>query len=397
MGLISISVILYVLFSLSEGIKKNVIDKYLQTIPVNEIIVSKKSFVMNIPVLSNFSFNSNANITDTTLTEISAIAGIKKIYPVLNINFPVSIYIDLFNYKFQSDLAVTGIPAELIEEDQLKLSRPFKFDSKADKDIPALISFNIVDFYNSNFAEANKLPKFSYKSIIGRHFTLLFGQTSLKQTTGKTKNIRCQISGLSKRADLLGLTVPIETVMELNKWYSPDYQPSYASIILKTDNIKDMPVISEKIKNMGYNVYSLNEIIDKINSVSFGAIAIVMIVIVTISAAVVFNIFNYYMTLIKSQESDIRILRLIGFSIANIRKIYIYQSLLITAAAIFISITTARFIVSRADILISKKIFELTKADISLFASPVWIDASLAGSAIIITAITVFLAIRKHI
>ncbi|HON57809.1 MAG TPA: hypothetical protein PLJ38_12405, partial [bacterium] len=41
LGLISISVILYFFLALSLGIKKNLIDQYLETIPVNEIIVTR--------------------------------------------------------------------------------------------------------------------------------------------------------------------------------------------------------------------------------------------------------------------------------------------------------------------------------------------------------------------
>ncbi len=396
MGLVSISVILYVLISLSEGIRTNIIDKYLQTIPVNEIQVSKKSFVMNIPFLNNFSFNSNAEITDTTLAQITAIAGVNKVYPLLNINFPVSILIELWGFQFNSDLAVTGISSELIESDNLQLSRKFIYDMKKDANIPALVSYSIIDLYNSNFSEANKLPKISYKAIIGRHFTLTFGKSIQFASNNKEKKIRCEISGLSKRADLLGLTIPLETVKQLNKWYKPDYQPSYSSVILKTSAVKDMPIVSEKIRKMGFNVYSLNEIVDKINIVSFGILAIVLIVIISISTAVVFNIFNYYMTLIKSQEQDIKIMRLIGFSNSNIRRLYIFQSLFVTAIASCMSIAIGRTFVKTADWFVTKKIFEFTKVNISLFSTPYWLDFSLVSAALFITLLTVFLAIKKN-
>ncbi|HPP88599.1 MAG TPA: hypothetical protein PLM75_12145, partial [bacterium] len=128
LGLISISVILYFFLALSLGIKKNLIDQYLETIPVNEIIVTRKNFMLNVPLLKNFSFSGSSDITQEIISKISEIKGVKKIYPVQNISFPVSIYIDLFGYNFQSDLAISGIPSELLEEDHIKLKGEFKYE-----------------------------------------------------------------------------------------------------------------------------------------------------------------------------------------------------------------------------------------------------------------------------
>ncbi|HPG31229.1 MAG TPA: hypothetical protein PLQ81_10630, partial [bacterium] len=135
MGLASINILLYFLISLGFGIKENIIDKYLETIPVNEIVATKKSYVINLPLISNLSLSSKNEIDDKILNEISNMEGADKTYPVQNLNFPVSILIELFGYKFKSDLAVAGISESLIKSDNIELTKPFKFDFDKDKNI----------------------------------------------------------------------------------------------------------------------------------------------------------------------------------------------------------------------------------------------------------------------
>ncbi len=396
LGLISISVILYFFLALSLGIKKNLIDQYLETIPVNEIIVTRKNFMLNVPLLKNFSFSGSSDITQEIISKISEIKGVKKIYPVQNISFPVSIYIDLFGYNFQSDLAISGIPSELLEEDHIKLKGEFKYEltDNPQTPIPALVSYSIIDLYNSNFAEANKLPKLSYEAIIGRHFTLVFGYSSFGAIK-KMQRIRCKIVGLSKRAELLGLTIPIETVDKLNKWFDDKYESKYSTLYIKTDKISDIIPITNQIKNLGLNAYSLQEIVDKINTVSFGIISLVIIVLSSISIAVIFNIFNYYLTHLKSQETEIRILKLIGFSNNNIRFIYLCQSLIISIFSAIFSIIITRILIYYLDNFISKKLFEFTNIKLSLFFLTYNIDILVFSASVIITVFTVFSALKQ--
>ncbi len=394
MGLTSINILLYFLISLGAGIKENIIDKYLETIPVNEIVVSKQSYIINLPLISNLSMSGKSDITDKVFNEISNLHGVEKVYPVQNLNFPVSIFIELFNYKFKSDLAVTGISGTLLKTDDIELSKPFKYDFNKDKYIPALVSYSIIDLYNSNFAEANNLPRLSYKSVIGRHFTLIFGESSFGPT-GKIQKIRCEIVGLSKRAELLGLTIPIETVDSLNRWFNNEYTPTYSSLYVKTNKVGYMTEVSEKIRKLGFNAFSLKEVVEKINTVSFSIISLVFALIASISITVIFNIFNYYLTLVKSQEQDIKILRLIGFSIRDIRKIYLFQTFFVTLIAVATSILTARIIIYYGNTFLSKKIYEFAHINLEVFLTPVSTDIYIFSGALLITLFTVYFAVKE--
>ena len=396
MGLASINILLYFLISLGFGIKENIIDKYLETIPVNEVVATKKSYVINLPLISNLSLSSKNEIDDKILNEISNLEGADKTYPVQNLNFPVSILIELFGYKFKSDLAVAGISESLLKSDSIELTKPFKFDFDKDKNIPALVSYGIIDLYNSNFAEANNLPKLSYKSVVGRHFTLNFGESSFGPT-GKIKSLRCEIVGLSKRAELLGLTIPIETVNHLNKWFNEKYVPVYSTLYVKTKKVGDITKVSEKIRNLGFNAYSLKEVVEKINAVSASVIMIAFVLIGSIIIAVIFNIFNYYLTLIKSQEQDIRILKLIGFSTNNIKKIYLFQSFFITVLSSALSVAAARFMIYNLNIFLSKKVQEFARLNLNIFSIPASTDICIFAGSIIITLITVNFAVKTAV
>jgi len=396
LGIISINIILYFLIALAIGVKTSVIDAYLETIPVNEIIVSKQAFVMNLPILNNFSFTSKKEINDTVLTQIRDIKGVAAVEPVLNINFPVSILIELFGYKFKSDLAVSGIAQTLINSDNLTLTRKFEHNIVTDKIIPALVSYNIIDLYNMNFAEANNLPKLSYKSVIGRHFTLTFGVSSFGETA-KVMSIRCEIVGLSKRAELLGLTIPLDTVKQLNLWFNNKYIPEYSNVYVRTEKVSQIKEVSEKINKLGFNAFSMQDIVSKINNVGLGIIAILSIVIFSISIAVLFNIFNYYLTLIKSQENDIRILRLIGFSIANIRKIYLFQAFISSITISIFSMLISRIIIKYANNYVSLNIKKFAGIELTLFFTHYYIDIILSTACIFIILISVFAAVRKGV
>ena len=161
-------------------------------------------------------FNASS-ITPATVAKVRALPGVARVSPEATVRFPISAAGELLGNAMQTAISVSGVEPWLMGDEVSTAT--MQWDPTSTKPVPAVLSYYFLDLYNMGLAEGNGLPKFSASAIVGKHITLLLGESTITENKGsKTLNLRSQIVGLTRDPDLLGLILPLNAVEAMNAW-----------------------------------------------------------------------------------------------------------------------------------------------------------------------------------
>ena len=92
---------------------------------------------------------------ERAVERISAIEGVERVLRMAGLRVPAQLRADFYGQGFVTDTGVFGIERALVD-DQLPSGTPF--EPGAPGPVPAVISGDLIDMYNTGFAKANDLP-----------------------------------------------------------------------------------------------------------------------------------------------------------------------------------------------------------------------------------------------
>lgn len=196
-----------------------------------------------------------AALSPKTLEAVRGLPGVVRVSPEATVRFPISAEGNLVGNSYRTDLTVTGVEGWLLGE---ALPPNFTFDP--DGVLPAILSEYFLDLYNMALAESNKLPKFSPSAIVGRSFTLILGESTLRPASGyvpgspaKLKTMPGEIVALTNNPDLLGLMVPLEAVEAFNAWYGLE-EKRYRALHVELDSPERVDALAKQVEPLGLEV-----------------------------------------------------------------------------------------------------------------------------------------------
>ncbi len=306
--------------SLGNGIKSVVFGKILAQLPVNIIEVTPKSSTIGI-----FSFGgiSSSNIEDSTAEAISSINGVKGVYKEVVLDIPIQARGEFYSRRIVTDLAATGIDTEIVKDD---IRKDFRFEYNEDGPIPVIVSKHLLELYNSNIAQAMKLPRLTPDAIIGFRFKLVVGKSYLAGTkdSSKVKEYECQLVGFSDKAILLGITIPIEYVRKFKKDIDGTGEINkYKKLYVLASGSQMVPEITSEITAMGLEIDKTRKTIGGVISIATLFLGMLSILIVALSAI---NISNTFALLVYERRREIGILRAVGATKGNIRYMIFFEA-----------------------------------------------------------------------
>lgn len=202
--------------------------------------------------------------------------------------------------------------------------------------IPILVSNHLLELYNSNLATAmsggtTKLPKLSKTALVGFGFKATFGRSFLgRAKQGNPVERRVKLVGFSDRAISVGVTMPIAYVKRLNARFSGEAaSETYHSAILKAADQGAVAGIAQRVKQMGF------ELADKTNQAEKAGMLITIITVVFSLISVIIvgiaavNIGHTFYMLIYQRKREIGVLRAIGGSRNDVRRLILGEAALI--------------------------------------------------------------------
>ena len=199
--------------------------------------------------------------------------------------------------------------------------------------IPIIVSNHIVELYNGSVRRAHNFPKINPDSALGYTFELTFGESmvdaSAKDRTFETKGM---LVGFSDRAIRLGMTFPVGYVRRLNVEFGDAKNGSmYHSAVLKVKSKDDVAAVAAAVKELDLDVADNDAeqaaLLITIFMMVFGFVSIVIVGIAAV------NIMHVFFMLIYERQQELGIMRAIGASRTDIRRIIIGEAAIVGALA----------------------------------------------------------------
>ncbi len=306
--------------SLGNGIKSVVFGKILANLPVNIIEVTPRSSTIGI---FSFSGISSSGIDNSTVETISYIKGVKDIYKEIVLDVPIQARGEFFSRRIVTDLAATGIDPEIVRSD---IKEGYKFEYNENGPVPVIVSRHLLELYNSNIAQAMKLPKLTQDAILGFKFKLIVGKSFLSgiKDSSKVREYECQLVGFSDKAILLGITIPIDYVKKFKEDIEgKQTKESYKKLYVIAENSQVIPEITKEIGSMGLEIDRTRKTIGGVISIAMLFLGTLSILIVALSAI---NISNTFALLIFERRREIGILRAVGATRGDIRFMIFFEA-----------------------------------------------------------------------
>lgn len=429
---------------LGEGIKKVVLGRIFL---VDQIEVVQKKFDTGLTQSDSlFGLGGTRPLDDQVARDLAAIPGVTGVYPKMKFAFPTRGWggKSFFGRDIWAEIIADGIEPELVAPD---LEDPGVFrdwdapiacasddacpdgrtcvdgtcakqactyddddpgaacpgesycaedTGKCETPIPVLVSHHLLELYNGSLATAmsggkGKMPRLSKQAVIGFGLNVTFGKSFLgRSTRAEPITRRLKLVGFSDKAITIGVTLPIGYVKRLNaRFAGEEAAATYHSIILEAEDQGEVPLISQKVREMGFDLADKTERAEQagmlINIITL-VFSLISVIIVGIAAV---NISHTFFMIIFQRKREIGVLRAIGASRGDVR-------LLILGEATLIGLTggslgaLAGWGASRAADLLSAGLPDFPYKPDTFFAFPPWLWGAAIGFAVLFCLLGAF-------
>jgi ABC-type antimicrobial peptide transport system permease subunit len=315
--------------SLGAGIRKVVLGDVLSHLPVNVIEVVPRQSSLNLFSFSTPGLLGGGAITDDSLERIRAIPGVAAVAPEMVLGVPIQAYGQFFGKRVYTDLAATGIDPSIVAQD---VTGDLKFEYDPDGPIPVLASTHLLELYNSNFSDALKLPKLSREAVTKIDFKLVVGKSYLggNPDPSKVREYPCRVAGVSPKAVLVGITIPLEYVRRFNADYGAKQKQVYKMAYVTTAKASDVAAVGAAIEAMGFEVDKTKKTVGGVLTIATLLLTMFSVLIVALAAV---NIAHTFFMVIYERRREIGVMRSVGATRGDIRALILGEAACIGAVS----------------------------------------------------------------
>jgi putative ABC transport system permease protein len=280
------------------------------------------------PQVSLGALLGGGRLDQATVTRLSELPGVVAAYRRMNVKVPaVSRYEgEFFGSRLRMGLEVLaqGVDPALLSGEV----DPAVFaEVPAGEPIPAVAATRLLEIYNKSFAPARKLPQLSPQMLVGFTFPVEFNRSFVTATpSGNTVPTRMQLVGMSDRALLAGVTIPLQTAVRLNRQTGQDAE-TFTGVTLRADDPARVPRIVEEVKRMGFDVDDTER---RMAQSAGAAVAIItsalalLSVLICVLAAV--NIAHALSAQVRARAKEIGVMQAVGASRADVRRLVLAEA-----------------------------------------------------------------------
>lgn len=280
------------------------------------------------PAISLGSLLGGGKLDQATLDRLSKLSEVAQVYRRMNVRVPaVSRYEGAFfgsQLRMGLEILAVGVDPGLVEKD-IRLG-DFR-DPAPGEPIPAIASSRLLEIYNKTFAPARKLPQLSPKLVVGFTFPVEFNRSFVASTAGGPVIAeRLQIVGISDRALLAGVTIPLETAIRLNRSTHAD-AATFTGATLVARDPSAVPKIVDQVKQMGLQIDDqerrLAQSAGLAVALTTSALALLSVLICALAAV---NIAHALSSSVRARSKEIGIMQSVGASRSDVRMIILGEA-----------------------------------------------------------------------
>ncbi|KRM11192.1 peptide ABC transporter ATPase [Paucilactobacillus suebicus DSM 5007 = KCTC 3549] len=193
---------------------------------------------------------------------------------------------------------------------------------------------------------AKKLSPNNWKSLIGKTITLSY-QTQDKSGQTKTVKITAKVSGISTSSNSMSASNYISTSTLTNAMNENNISTASSSVSVKIDKLGNVKKVTKEMNHLKsnskrvYSATSVSSIIDKVQTyvkLITNILAAIAAISLVVSALMI--IVTMYMS-VSARTKEIGILRALGESKKDIRRLFISESLIIGVSSAILATVIA--------------------------------------------------------
>jgi ABC-type antimicrobial peptide transport system permease subunit len=272
------------------------------------------------PSVSLGSLFGAAKLDEATVQRIEKLPSAEAVFRKMNVRVPgVARYEgSFFGSPLRMSIEVLAVGAEpgLFQAD---VRVPFSTPPEGAA-IPIVISSRLLEIYNKTFAPARKLPQLSAEMLVGFSFATDFNRSWVSPNhSGPVVPARLFIAGVSERAMLAGVTVPLEVARRINRTAGVDAD-TYSGLSVLAKDASDIPQLSTDIRAMGL---SLDEQDRRLSQNAGAAVLLVTSALALLSALICIlaavNIAHALSESVKARAQEIGLFRALGATRGDVR------------------------------------------------------------------------------
>jgi ABC-type antimicrobial peptide transport system permease subunit len=253
-------------------------------------------------------------LDQAAIDRLAALPGVTHAWRKMNLRVPaVSRYDGAF---FGAQLHM-GIEVQLGEFTDVPVGQP----------IPVVAASRLLEIYNKTFAPARGLPQLSPSMVVGFAFPVEFGRSFVTQMRSPTVTAgQLQLVGISDRGMLAGVTMPLATVIRLNRAGGLDAE-SFSAVTLQAADGSKVPALVAAVKEMGFRVDDserrMAENAGAAVTVTTFAMALLSALICLLAAI---NIAHALSASVRVRAKELGVMRAVGASKADIRALVLAEA-----------------------------------------------------------------------
>lgn len=286
-------------------------------------------FIEVIPPSVSLGLFGTGKLEETSLSRLQSLPYVAEVHRKMELRVPAVTRYDgeFFGQKLRMGLEIlaVGVDRGLVQKDLL--AEMFE-DPPPGGPVPVLISTRLLEIYNKSFAKGRGLPSLSARMLAGFSFPVEYGRSFVggKQVEGETRKEAVLLSGVSDRAMLQGITMPLETVRRLNAQFGQD-AISYSSLVLVAASPEHVPAVTELVRKMGFSIddseRKLAENVGAAVAITTLALALLSLLICGLASL---NIALSLGASVRSRIREIGILRAVGATSADVGRIILCEA-----------------------------------------------------------------------
>lgn len=290
--------------SLLVGVYTRGVEPLLPSLPVGYVKVEGRSLDVGLFSLRGL----GAGLDADTLTRLESIEGVEAVFPVKSSAVPLRAGggAELLGRNVRTDVFATGVAPALVNED---VAPRFEFSHRDDGTVPVVVSGRLLELYNSTVAPVLNKPRLSREAALGFQFELLIGTSVTRGSLpgGRIERRVAEVVGLSDRANLAGITVPLETVEAWAKAF--DVKAPITGAWVKVERPQLVGQVAEAVEQAGLRVDRTPKLIGWALAVALGVGGIVAALVVGLAVLAIALAFRL---MVAQRRTDLAILRALG-------------------------------------------------------------------------------------
>ncbi len=273
-------------------------------------------FLEVIPPRVSMGIFGGVRLDDRAVERLRALPDSEAAYRKMQLRIPAISRYDgrFFGQRLRMGLEILGegVDTGLVEAD---LTSGSAFEDPGEQGaIPVVVSTRLLEIYNKSFAKNRGLPSLSGAMLRGFQFPVEFGRSYVTAQASQGTQLRqeAQLAGISDRALLQGITIPLETARRLNARFGEDAS-SYSSVVLVARAPDRVPALAQSVRELGFEIddseRTLAERVGAAVAITTAALALLSLLICGLAAL------NIALTLgaaIRNRSREIGILRAVG-------------------------------------------------------------------------------------